>query len=112
MVMMALLLLGILAKPISLASPSLRTAFLIAQHPETPVFAVTQDIYVHRRVAALLNKAGLTERPSAGGPPPSRVRVGLSHFAKRDDAVQRPSSEQVGAKGLIAPEKPPILRRD
>ena len=48
---------------------------LVAHHPETPVFAVTQDIYVHRRVAALLTKVGLTERPSAGGPPPSRVIV-------------------------------------
>jgi hypothetical protein len=48
---------------------------LVANHPETPVFAVTQDIYVHRRVAALLAKMGLTERLSAGGPPPSRVLV-------------------------------------
>ena len=48
---------------------------LIAHHPETPVFAVTQDIYVHRRVAALLAKVGLTERPSTGGPPPSRIVV-------------------------------------
>jgi hypothetical protein len=48
---------------------------LVAHHPETPVFAVTQDIYVHRRVAALLTKVGLTERPSGGGPRPSRVIV-------------------------------------
>jgi hypothetical protein len=48
---------------------------LVAHHPETPVFAVTQDIYVHRRIAALLTKAGLAERPSAGGPAPSRVIV-------------------------------------
>jgi hypothetical protein len=48
---------------------------LVAHHPETPVFAVTQDIYVHRRVAALLTTVGLTERPSVGGPPPSRVIV-------------------------------------
>jgi hypothetical protein len=48
---------------------------LVANHPETPVFAVTQDIYVHRRLAALLTKMGLTERSAAGGPPPSRVVV-------------------------------------
>jgi hypothetical protein len=47
---------------------------LVAHHPETPVFAVTQDIYVHRRVAALMVNVGLTERPSTGGPP-SRVLV-------------------------------------
>jgi hypothetical protein len=51
---------------------------LVAHHPETPVFAVTQDIYVHRRVAALLTKVGLTERPSTGGPPPSRLLVRAS----------------------------------
>ncbi len=48
---------------------------LVAHHPETPVFAVTQDIYVHRRVAALLTKVGLTEHPSTGGLAPSRVVV-------------------------------------
>lgn len=47
---------------------------LVAQHPETPVFAVTQDIYVHRRIASLLVKCGLSERPAAGAPP-SRVLV-------------------------------------
>lgn len=47
---------------------------LIANHPETPVFAITQDIYVHRRVATLLVNVGLTERPSAGGLP-SRILV-------------------------------------
>jgi hypothetical protein len=47
---------------------------LVAHHPETPVFAVTQDIYVHRRVAALMVNVGLTERPSTGGPP-SRILV-------------------------------------
>ena len=47
---------------------------LVTHHPETPVFAVTQDIYVHRRVATLLVNAGLTERPPTGGPP-SRVLV-------------------------------------
>src|ERR1019366_1342953 len=34
---------------------------LVAYHPETPVFAVTQDVYVHRRVARLLAKVGLNE---------------------------------------------------
>lgn len=48
---------------------------LVAHHPETPVFAVTQDIYVHRRIAHVLAKVGLTDRPSAGGSPPSRVVV-------------------------------------
>jgi hypothetical protein len=38
------------------------------------VFAVTQDIYVHRRLATLLVNAGLTERSSTGAPP-SRVLV-------------------------------------
>jgi hypothetical protein len=47
---------------------------LVTHHPETPVFAVTQDIYVHRRVAILLVNAGLTQRPSSGAPP-SRVLV-------------------------------------
>lgn len=47
---------------------------IVTHHPETPVFAVTQDIYVHRRVAALLVNAGMTERPPSGGPP-SRVLV-------------------------------------
>jgi hypothetical protein len=47
---------------------------LVKHHPETPVFAVTQDIYVHRRVADLMTKFGLTQRPSAGAPP-SRIIV-------------------------------------
>jgi hypothetical protein len=47
---------------------------LVVHHPGTPVFAVTQDIYVHRRVANLLVSVGLTERPPTGGPP-SRVLV-------------------------------------
>lgn len=47
---------------------------LVKHHPETPVFAVTQDIYAHRRVAELLAKLGLTHRPSAGAPP-SRIVV-------------------------------------
>ena len=45
---------------------------LAAHHPETPVFAVTQDIYVHRRATTLLVNAGLMERPPTGSPP-SRV---------------------------------------
>jgi len=48
---------------------------LVAHHSETPVFAVTQDIYVHRRMAHLLAKVGLTDRPPASGAPPSRVIV-------------------------------------
>jgi hypothetical protein len=47
---------------------------LVAHHPETPVFAVTQDIYVHRRVAVLLTKVGLTERLGTGQAP-SRIIV-------------------------------------
>ena len=48
---------------------------LVALLPETPVFAVTQDMFVHRRVAQLLAKVGLTVRPSADRAPPSRVIV-------------------------------------
>jgi hypothetical protein len=59
---------------------------LVAHHPETPVFAVTQDIYVHRRVAALLTKSGLTERASTGGPPPSRIVVRSSNDSFAVDA--------------------------
>lgn len=47
---------------------------LVTKHPETPVFAVTQDIYVHRRVATLLVNVGLAERLTTGGSP-SRVLV-------------------------------------
>ena len=47
---------------------------LVVHHPETPVFAITQDVYAHRRLAGLLVNVGLTERPSTGGPP-SRVLV-------------------------------------
>ena len=47
---------------------------LVAHHPETPVFAVTQDIYVHRRVATLLMDVGLTARLTSGSTP-SRVLV-------------------------------------
>jgi hypothetical protein len=48
---------------------------LVALHPETPVFAATQDVYAHRRVAHLLAKVGLNERASANTTPPSRVIV-------------------------------------
>ena len=48
---------------------------LIAYHPETPVFAVTQDIYVHRRCTHLLEKVGLTERTSACDAGRSRIVV-------------------------------------
>ncbi len=47
---------------------------LVVHHPETPVFAVTQDIYVHRRLAYLQAKVRLTDCPSPGGAP-SRVIV-------------------------------------
>lgn len=47
---------------------------LVSYHPETPVFAVTQDIYAHKRVASLLVDVGLTERQITGGPS-SRVLV-------------------------------------
>ena len=48
---------------------------LVAHHPETPVFAVTQDIYVHRRVAHLLAKVGLTSARPRATTPPSRIIV-------------------------------------
>ena len=43
-------------------------------HPETPVFATTQDIYVHRRLVFLLGKAGMTKGRS-GQPQSSRILV-------------------------------------
>jgi len=43
--------------------------------PETPVLAVTQDIYVHRRCEYLLSDAGLADRPVAGTRTSSRVIV-------------------------------------
>lgn len=48
---------------------------LVANLPETPVLAVTQDIYVHRRCGHLLAAAGLAERPSSGAGRSSRVLV-------------------------------------
>jgi hypothetical protein len=36
---------------------------LTTHHPETPVLATTQDIYVHRRVTHLLTKAGPHRAP-------------------------------------------------
>ena len=48
---------------------------LVAHHPETPVFAVSQDVYVHRRVAHLLAKVGLNARASASTTPTSRIIV-------------------------------------
>jgi hypothetical protein len=48
---------------------------LVALHPETPVFAVTQDVYAHRRVAHLLAKVGLSARASASTNPLSRIIV-------------------------------------
>jgi hypothetical protein len=47
---------------------------LVAHQPETPVFAVTQDIYVHRRVSILLAKVGLTQYAATA----SRVLVRAS----------------------------------
>lgn len=34
-------------------------------HPDTPVFAITQDIYVHRRLVFLLKKSGTTKAVTA-----------------------------------------------
>lgn len=48
---------------------------LIAYYPETPVLAVTQDIYVHRRCTHLLEKVGLTNRTSASDAGRSRIVV-------------------------------------
>ena len=49
---------------------------LLATHlPETPVLAVTQDIYVHRRCGYLLAAAGLAERPTQVAGRSSRVPV-------------------------------------
>ena len=47
----------------------------VAHHPETPVLAVTQDLYVHRRCTHLLEKVGLTERTSASDARRSRIVV-------------------------------------
>jgi len=48
---------------------------LVGLLPETPVLAVTQDIYVHRRCEYMLADAGLAARPSAGARPSSHVIV-------------------------------------
>jgi hypothetical protein len=50
-------------------------ALLVANLPETPVHAITQDIYVHRRCGHLLTAAGLAERPTEGAGRASRVLV-------------------------------------
>src|SRR5262249_16636277 len=50
-------------------------ALLVAQHPETPVLAVTQDTFVHRRLGGLLAAVGLAEHPSSGPGGVSRVLV-------------------------------------
>jgi hypothetical protein len=50
-------------------------ALLAAYLPETPVLAVTQDIYVHRRCGYLLAAAGLAPRPTLGDGRASRVLV-------------------------------------
>jgi hypothetical protein len=59
---------------------------LVAHQPETPVLAVTQDVYVHRRVTHLLAKTGLAERPSAGGAQPSRIIIRSSEDCFTADA--------------------------
>lgn len=43
-------------------------------HPETPVFAVTQDIFIHRRLVFLLGKHGFTKGRTAK-PQESRILV-------------------------------------
>ena len=48
---------------------------LISYQPETPVLAVTQDVYVYRRCTHLLEKVGLTERTSASDTGRSRIVV-------------------------------------
>jgi hypothetical protein len=48
---------------------------LVAVIPETPVLAVTQDIYVHRRCEYLLAETGLAARSAGGAGPSSRVIV-------------------------------------
>lgn len=50
-------------------------ALLVGTLPETPVLAVTQDIFVHRRCRHLLAAAGLAERPTSGAGRSSRVLV-------------------------------------
>ena len=48
---------------------------LVALHPETPVFALSQDVYAHRHVAHLLAKVGLNARASASTTSRSRIIV-------------------------------------
>lgn len=43
-------------------------------HPETPIFAVTQDIFIHRRLVFLLGKHGFT-KGRAAEPQSSRILV-------------------------------------
>ena len=61
---------------------------LVANLPETPVLAVTQDIYVHRRCSHLVAAAGLAERQLLGARRSSRVLVRSSDdcFAADPDA--------------------------
>lgn len=58
---------------------------LAAMIPETPVLAVTQDIYVHRRCEYLLADAGLAAHPSGRDRPSSRVIVRSSENCFADD---------------------------
>jgi hypothetical protein len=50
---------------------------LVTLHPETPVLAVTQDIFVHRRVSQMLNKLSSNEHAPAHAriPPASHIVV-------------------------------------
>jgi len=59
---------------------------LVAHHRETPVFAITQDVYVHRRCAHLLANVGLAERPSKSSAQPSRIIVRSSDDCFTADA--------------------------
>lgn len=58
---------------------------LVSTLPETPVLAITQDIYVHRRCAYLLADAGLAARPTVAARAPSRVIVRSSEDCFGDD---------------------------
>jgi hypothetical protein len=51
---------------------------LVANLPETPVLAITQDIYVNRRCVNMLAAVGLAEAPSKGAGNSSRVLVRAS----------------------------------
>jgi hypothetical protein len=61
-------------------------SLLVGTHPETPVLAVTQDIYVHRRCGYLLASAGLAERPGSAAARSSRVLVRSSDDCFAADA--------------------------